>query len=100
MITMPSYKDLKKIMGVEKLPGMGLGLIFDMPPQVKCFVFQAWPIQWGKRKYHLAATGMGAPISGSLERFDQSTRFLCRKGLLSEKVCAKYRTSGPDATKQ
>jgi len=100
VITMPSYKDLKKIMGVEKLPGMGLGLIFDMPPQVKCFVFQAWPIQWEKTQYHLAATGMGAPISGSLERFDQRTRFLCRKGLLSEKVCAKYRTSDPDATKQ
>ena len=97
---MPSYKELKKIMGVEKLPGMGLGLIFDMPPQVKCFVFQAWPIQWGKRKYHLAATGMGAPISGPVDRFVPKTRRLCKEGFLPEKVCAKYRTSDPDATKQ
>ena len=100
VITMPSYKELKKIMGVEKLSFIGLGIIYDMPPQVKCFVFQTRPRQWEKRQYHLVATGMGAPISGSLERFDQRTRFLCRKGLLSEKVCAKYRTSDPDATKQ
>ena len=100
VITMPSYKELKKIMGVEKLPGMGLGLIFDMPPQVKCFVFQAWPIQWGKRTYHLAATGMGAPISGPVDRFAPKTRRLCKEGFLPEKVCAKYRTSDPDATKQ
>ena len=100
VITMPSYKELKKIMGVEKLSLIGLGIILDMPPQVKCFVFQTRPRQWEKRQYHLVATGMGAPISGSLERFDQRTRFLCRKGLLSEKVCAKYRTSDPDATKQ
>ena len=100
VITMPSYKELKKIMGIENLSVIGLGIFYDMPPQVKCFVFQSWPIQWEKTQYHLAATGMGAPISGSLERFDQRTRFLCRKGLLSEKVCAKYRTSDPDATKQ
>ena len=102
MITMPSYKELKKIMGVEKLPGMGLGLIFDMPPQVKCFVFHAQPIliPWKRKQYHLAATGMGTPISGSLEIFDQETRSLCDEGLLPEKVCAKYRTSDPDATKQ
>ena len=100
VITMPSYKKLKKIMGVEKLSFIGLGIIYDMPPQVKCFVFQTRPRQWEKRQYHLAATGIGTPISGSLERFDQRTRFLCRKGLLSEKVCAKYRTSDPDATKQ
>ena len=102
VITMPSYKDLKKIMGVEKLPGMGLGLIFDMPPQVKCFVFHARPIliPWKRKQYHLAATGMGTPISGPLDRFIPMTRRLCKEGLLSEKVCAKYRTSDPDATKQ
>ncbi len=87
-------------MGVEKLSLIGLGIILDMPPQVKCFVFQTRTGQWKKRKYHLAATGMGAPISGSLEIFDQETRSLCDEGLLSEKVCAKYRTSDPDATKQ
>lgn len=92
-MTMPSYKELKKIMGVEELPGMGLGLIFDMPPQVKCFVFHAWPIPipWKRTQYHLAATGMGMPISGSLERFDRETRSQCEEGLLPEKVCAKYR---------
>lgn len=100
VITMPSYKELKKIMGVEKLPGMGLGLIFDMPPQVKCFVFQAWPIQWERTPYHLVATGMGTPISGPLDRFAPKTRRLCKEGFLPEKVCAKYRTSDPDATKQ
>ena len=100
VITMPSYKELKKIMGVETLPVMGLGIILDMPPQVKCFVFQGWPIQWERTQYHLAATGIGTPISGSLEIFDQETRSLCDEGLLSEKVCAKYRTSDPDATKQ
>ena len=100
VITMPTYKELKKIMGVETLPVMGLGIILDMPPQVKCFVFQGWPIQWERTQYHLAATGIGTPISGSLEIFDQETRSLCDEGLLSEKVCAKYRTSDPDATKQ
>ena len=100
VITMPSYKELKKIMGIENLSVIGLGIFYDMPPQVKCFVFQSWPIQWEKTQYHLAATGMGAPISGSLEIFDQETRSLCDEGLLSEKVCAKYRTSDPDATKQ
>ena len=100
VITMPSYKKLKKIMGVEKLSFIGLGIIYDMPPQVKCFVFQTRTGQWKKRKYHLAATGMGTPISGSLEIFDQETRSLCDEGLLSEKVCAKYRTSDPDARKQ
>ena len=100
VITMPSYRELKKIMGIENLSVIGLGIFYDMPPQVKCFVFQTRPGQWKKRQYHLAATGIGTPISGSLERFDQRTRFLCRKGLLSEKVCAKYRTSDPDATKQ
>ena len=100
VITMPTYKELKKIMGVETLPVMGLGIILDMPPQAKCFVFQGWPIQWERTQYHLAATGIGTPISGSLEIFDQETRSLCDEGLLSEKVCAKYRTSDPDATKQ
>ena len=100
VITMPTYKELKKIMGVETLPVMGLGIILDMPPQVKCFVFQGWPIQWERTQYHLAATGIGTPISGSLEIFDQETRSLCDEGLLPEKVCAKYRTSDPDATKQ
>ena len=101
-MTMPSYKELKKIMGVEKLPGMGLGLIFDMPPQVKCFVFHARPIliPWKRKQYHLAATGMGTPISGPLDRFVPKTRRLCKEGFLPEKVCAKYRTSDPDATKQ
>ena len=100
VITMPSYKDLKKIMGVEKLSLIGLGIILDMPPQVKCFVFQTRTGQWKRKQYHLAATGMGTPISGSLEIFDQETRSLCDEGLLSEKVCAKYRTSDPDARKQ
>ena len=79
---MPSYKELKKIMGVEKLSLIGLGIILDMPPQVKCFVFQTRPRQWEKRQYHLAATGMGTPISGSLEIFDQETRSLCDEGLI------------------
>lgn len=98
IVTMPSYRELQKIVGVDELSQIGLGIIYDMPPQVKCFVFRVGkPVPW---KYHLVATGMGTPISGPLEKFDRKTRSLCGEGVLPEKICAKYRTSPSEKRKQ
>lgn len=77
-------------MGEAATSTIGLGIIFDMPPQVKCFLFDSSPYT-DSRTYHLVATGMGRPIPGSSDELIFYTRFYCEKGLLSERVCEPYR---------
>ena len=104
LMTMPSYKEIQSLMGEAATSTIGLGIIFDMPPQVKCFLFDSSPYT-DSRTYHLVATGMGRPIPGNAEKLEYLIKFYCEKGFLSDRVCAPYRTpadaSGPkEATPQ
>ena len=105
-VTMSSYKEIQKTMGNVATSTIGLGIILDMPPQIKCFIFDSTPYaNYIPQTYHLGGTGMGTPLPGSQEKFAYLTRHYCEKGLLSDRVCAPYRESSstvstPEATRR
>lgn len=108
-IKMPSYNELDKIISesnktakikmnrindFKELKKIGLAILFDMPPQVKVFVFLAERgIPGLSKKYYLIAQGMGEAISANMDEYAYSIRQKCREGFLSEKVCNKYQIS-------
>lgn len=106
-IQMPSYNELNKIIAesnksakikmnrindFKELKKIGLGILFDMPPQVKVFVFPAEMDTPGLPiKYYLIAQETGDRVSINMDEYAYSIREICSEGLLSDKVCDKYK---------
>lgn len=100
-VVLPSYNQLKKIMNKDDLTTIGLAILFDMPPQIKIFVFDTKLSEPHESyNYCLVGTGIGTLSQDSHEQFNEYTKDYCEKGYLPDKICNKFISGLPKANNE
>ncbi len=90
-MVMPEYQHLNDFIKINQGSPIGLGIFFNIPPQIQCYIFESdYQPQNKMPAYTLVATAKGIPIFNQSDILKNNTINYCKKGLLPANICNKF----------